>query len=235
MNDFSIQLGKDKCLITLRASLSQMRREGFNLSHEKTEVLDLVVTKKTNNELVTERLDKVSGQVGIPVQIVSDHGSDIKKGNGNFCRKHPQVVFTYDISHKTACLLKALLENNEEWKSLLKNINIVLLQVQQTELAFLRPILPRKKARYLNISIIVNWVKNILDYKAKGDFSLIGSGYMLHPESIFILIEKSMPQPSLHQTKTLLATVFKNKEDALKTLAPIFQRTINEKMVAMID
>jgi hypothetical protein len=103
---------------------------------------------------------------GTPAQIVSDHGSDIKKGNELFCQDNPGVVYTYDMSHKIGCLLKAVLENDRTWQSLLKTINIVLQQVQQTELSFLRPILPRKKSRYLNIGIIVKWVKNILSYQA---------------------------------------------------------------------
>ena len=33
LNDFSIQLGKEKCLLTLGVPLELMRENGFNLSH----------------------------------------------------------------------------------------------------------------------------------------------------------------------------------------------------------
>ncbi len=235
MDDFSIQLGKDKCFMLLRASLSQMREQGFNLSHQQVEVVDLVVVKRSDNSLVTNRLEGASQQLGKPVQIVSDHGSDIKKGNENFCFKHTGVVFTYDISHKSACLVKALLEKNKAWVSLLKDINITLQQVQQTELTFLRPILPRKKSRYLNIGMIINWAKNILSYKDRGDFSLIKSGYMLHPESIYKLSEKSTPPPSECQHKKLLTRIFQNKTEALDALASIYQCKVNDTQAMLIN
>ena len=105
INDFSIQLGKEKCLLILGVSLAQLRKTGFNVTHKDVTVLDIVVTSQANHQLVKERLDMVSNRVGIPAQIVSDHGSDIKKGNELFCQEHPTVVYTYDISHKIGCLL----------------------------------------------------------------------------------------------------------------------------------
>jgi hypothetical protein len=96
INDFSVQLSKEKCLLILGVSLEQMRKTGFNLTHKDVEVLDIVVTSNANYKLVKERLEIVSNRVGIPAQIVSDHGSDIKKGNELFCQEHPTVVYTYD-------------------------------------------------------------------------------------------------------------------------------------------
>lgn len=235
INDFSIQLGKEKCLLTLGVSLEQMRQHGFNLTHKDVEVLDVFVTTQSSKQLVKSRLDVVKERVGIPAQIVSDHGSDIKTGNELFCQEHPSVVYTYDISHKIACLLQALLENDETWNCLLKTINIVLQQVQQTELSFLRPILPRKKARYLNISIIVNWVNNILSYMDKGDYSLVLSGYCIHPESIYQLTA-SHPEK---QTKQALLRLLKKKyvshDNILDELSSILPQKIKKDDIQIVD
>jgi len=235
INDFSIQLGKEKCLLTLGASLEQMRKTGFNLTHKDVEVLDIFVTSRANNQLVKERLDIVTNRVGIPAQIVSDHGSDIKKGNELFCQEHPTVVYTYDISHKIGCLLKALLEGDLLWNCLLKDINITLQQVQQTELSFLRPILPRKKSRYLNLSLIIFWVQNILFYKDKKDFSLIESGYMIHPESIYKITTSISDKNSANSLIKMIKKKFETEEDVVEELSLILQQGIAEKQIMIID
>ena len=185
--------------------------------------------------MVKERLDVVKNRVGIPAQIVSDHGSDIKKGNELFCQDHPTVVYTYDISHKTGCLLKALLENDSIWNSLLKTINIVLQQVQQTELSFLRPILPRKKSRYLNIGIIINWVKNILCYKDSHDFSLIESGYTIHPESVYQITNFHSDKQLTNALLKMTRKKYECRQDIIEELSLILPQEIEEKDIEIID
>ena len=235
INDFSIQLGKEKCLLTIGVPLELMRENGFNLSHQDVEVLDIFVTLQSSSTLVKERLDVVKNRVGIPAQIVSDHGSDIKKGNELFCQDNATVVYTYDISHKTGCLLKALLENDSSWKSLLKTINIVLQQVQQTELSFLRPILPRKKSRYLNISIIVNWVKNILCYQDNNDFSLIESGYTIHPESVYQIANFHSDKQLTTALLKMTSKKYECRQDIIEELSLILPQEIEQKDLEIID
>lgn len=235
INDFSIQLGKEKCLLTLGVPLEYMRENGFNLTHKDVDVLDIVVTLHSSSQLVKQRLEVVSNRVGIPAQIVSDHGSDIKKGNELFCQEHPTVVYTYDISHKTGCLLKALLENDSTWKSLLKTTNMTLQQVQQTELSFLRPILPRKKSRYLNLSIIVNWVKNILSYKYRNDFSLIESGYIIHPESVYKITNSHCDKQTINSLLKMTKKKFTSPKDIVDELSLILQQRIEEEEIEIID
>jgi hypothetical protein len=219
INDFSIQLGQQKCLLVLRAPLDKMRKKGFNLSHGQAEVIDLKVVKKSDHQMVTTSLEESASQAGIPKQIVSDCGADIKKGNINFCTNHPDVVYTYDIGHKTACMLKALLKKNDQWKSLLEDINKTLMCVQQTELSFLRPILPRKKSRYLNISVLIYWVQNILRFKDKKDFTSInsGPGYVLNPGYLSKIDSKSSFDVCSGEISKLATRIFQDKEEAIET------------------
>lgn len=235
LNDFSIQLGKEKCLLTLGVPLEYMRQQGFNLTHKDVKVLDIFVTTQSSSMLVKERLDAVANRVGLPAQIVSDHGSDIKKGNELFCKDHPTVVYTYDISHKTGCLLKALLDHDSRWDSLLKTINIVLQQVQQTELSFLRPILPRKKSRYLNMGIIVNWVQNIIAYNDRQDFSLIESGYSIHPESIYQLTNAYSDKKVTTALLKMSGKKYKCQQDIRDELSSILPQEIEKKDIVIID
>ncbi len=53
------------------------------------------------------------------------------------------------------------------------------MQIQQTELAFLRPPKLRTKARYHNIDLLVEWGLNILHYWEKQDFSLINQLFII--------------------------------------------------------
>lgn len=235
INDFSIQLGKEKCFMILGVSLKKMRKRGFNLKHQDIKVLDIFVTSQSNSKLVNERLEIVSSRVGEPVQVVSDGGSDIKKGNLTFCENHPAAVYTYDIGHKIACLLKNLLGNDNLWRALLKDINITLQKVQQTELSFLRPVLSRKKARYLNISILINWVKNILDYKDRNDFSLIGNGYMIHPESISKMIDSIDEEQMEKSLLNLQKKIYINKDDILDELSLILGKRKEKNSITFID
>ncbi len=235
INDFSIQLGTEKCFLILGASLQQMRETGFNLTHKNVRVLDIVVTSRSNSKLVNERLELVSSRVGEPVQIVGDGGSDIKKGNNLFCQNHPGVVYTYDISHKIGCLLKSLLEDDYLWQSLLYDINLTLKKVQQTELSFLRPILPRKKSRYLNVSILIHWMVNILAYQDKKDFSLIGNGFMIHPESVYRITDSINDEQMVMSLLEMLDQLFVNKNDIIDKLSLILGERIKEKQIMIIN
>jgi hypothetical protein len=237
INDFSIQLGQQKCLLVLRCSLEKMRVNGFNLSHGQAEIVELQVVKKSDNKLVTASLESASLKTGKPKQIVSDGGSDIKKGNEIFCIQNPGTVYTYDVGHKTACLLKALLEKNDSWKSLLENINKTLMCVQQTELSFLRPILPRKKSRYLNISILIYWVQNILRFKDRKVFSLIDSkpGYVYNPECLSKVCAKFSHDFSSPEISKLAGEVFQKKQEAIEALSLATGSDLNEKDIEIIS
>ena len=72
-------------------------------------------------------------------------------------RHHPETVNIYDISHKAACLLKARLERDEQWKAFTAKAGQNEVQHQQTEWAFLVPPSQRSKARYMNLGPLIAW------------------------------------------------------------------------------
>ena len=108
--DLTIQLGTHKCLVILGVSLSQLRRTGYSPDHHDVHVLSLHVLTRCNGTIVSGHLSTVSKRVGVPVQIVSDHGSDVLAGIRLFRQKNRHVVETYDITHGLAILLKNQLE-----------------------------------------------------------------------------------------------------------------------------
>ncbi|WP_319491631.1 hypothetical protein [uncultured Desulfobacter sp.] len=87
-------------------------------------------------------------KTGIPKQIISDHGSDVKSGIEQFCKAFPGTTFVYDITHKAATLLKRELDADERWKCFIANAASTRKKVQQTTLAAIAPPNQRSKARY---------------------------------------------------------------------------------------
>lgn len=63
--------------------------------------------------MIAEKLEQLSQKVGIPQQILGDHGSNLKKGIHLYQEKHQEVVYTYDVTHAMSNLLKQQLATDE--------------------------------------------------------------------------------------------------------------------------
>jgi hypothetical protein len=153
-------LGKQKCLLILGASLDAVRRGP--LTHRDVTVLSLRVTSCCTGEFVAECLRELAGWVGLPVQLVSDHGADLAKGIRLFQEDNPEVVDTYDVTHRLACLVKAELEPDARWGELLRRSSASLVALQQTAGSFLVPPAGRTRSRYLNVDGVIDWSRRML-------------------------------------------------------------------------
>jgi hypothetical protein len=166
--DHTIRLGQRKCLLILGTSLQRLREPTASLGHHDVVVLDLWVTTHCTGADVAERLRTVSARVGVPRQLVCDHGADLVKGIGLFQAEQaevadqPKVVDTYDVTHRLACLVKAELEPDPRWQALLRLCTSSLFGLQQTAGAFLVPPAPRRLSRYLNVDRHVAWAVRML-------------------------------------------------------------------------
>jgi hypothetical protein len=137
-------------------------------------VLAVEMTLKSTGIWVAAVLEQVSARTGVPVQIVADHGSDVRKGIALFRQQAPRCVQTYDISHAIATQLKAHWRDDGHWQGFLKQAGATLSHFQQTDLAFLLPPRQRTKARYMAIDAHVEWAQRLIGYHDQGDFSTIG-------------------------------------------------------------
>ncbi|UKO96065.1 hypothetical protein [Nostoc sp. UHCC 0870] len=116
----------------------------------------------TRGELIEQKLCELTTKVGCPVQIIADHGSDIEKGIKLYIQKYPDVVYTYDVTHAMALLLKHELANSEKYQSFIQKCNQCRHQLQQTELAFISPPSQRSQCRYFNVEKLINWAEKLL-------------------------------------------------------------------------
>lgn len=158
--DLTLELGVAKCLVILgipQRDWQEIAQQSRGLQHQDVEVLSLEVLAHSSGPVIESTLEYLSQQVGRPVQILADHGSDLKKGIDLYCQAHPEVLYTYDVTHQMALLLKHDLSCDEQYQTFLSHCSRSRQQLQQTELAFLMPPSQRSKARYFNVESLVQW------------------------------------------------------------------------------
>ena len=160
--DYTIDFGAKKCLVVLGITLEDFRKCNCHPGHSDMEMISIEVHKKTSARIVLDALGRATARTGIPAEIVSDHGSDIKKGIELFLETHPQVNYTYDVTHKTAVLLKRHLKPDDHWQQFVKKACDSKRASVHTELAFLAPPKPRDKARWQNLEAHLDWAEKVL-------------------------------------------------------------------------
>lgn len=205
ITDMTVELGKSKCLLILGVSESRFRQADFCLSQHDTEVLALEIVTQAKGEDIAACLEGLSARIGVPKQIVSDQGSDIKKGIQLYQAKHPEVIYTPDLSHKIACMVKPLLSNDEIYQRFNAQCNQTKSVIQQTELNFLKPPTQRSKARYHHIAPRIEWAQKVLRYQQRGDFHLIDARYCVADEAFQCM---ALPSSYWHLLAPIKGIVF---------------------------
>lgn len=162
--DHTVQLGSHKGLVVVGLRLGAWQAHPRPLEHQDVRLLHLAPMKRSDGQAVRRELKKVVARTGVPRQIVSDGGSDLKKGIALFRQVHPQVTPTYDITHKVACLLKKELETDPEWERFISESNLARRGLALTGAGFLVPPALKTKARYMNLDSLVTWGRKALAY-----------------------------------------------------------------------
>ena len=201
--DLTIELGTAKCLVILgipqahlpsakagrdgRDRLEDTDNNSFVLQHQRVKILSLEVLTVVTGEVINDKLKALSQKVGIPIQIIADQGSDVKKGIEIFIQKHKDTIYTHDITHQMALFLKHHLKDNEPYLSFASKCSTTANALQQTALHFLKPPTQRTKARWLNVAAPVDWAQHLLAYQVAGDFSAIDPTYVFDVEAYRLL------------------------------------------------
>jgi hypothetical protein len=160
--DHTVQWGKEKCLAILGIRQSQLPRSETILCYEDLEPIALYPVTRSTGEVVYRQLEDAICKTGIPREIISDHGSDIKCGIEQFCNNHQETCYIYDITHKVAAILKRELHTDESWNEFIRFAAATRVNLQQTDIAFLSPPNQRSKARYMNADKLIKWGKEKL-------------------------------------------------------------------------
>lgn len=162
--DFTMQIGCKKALIVLRVPVSALS-QGQALTLKQVEVIGLRLGETWNGERVNTVLLSLFERCGWPSHVVSDCGSDIKKGIVETLLEAPnRASWISDVSHFVANALKhyyAKLSLFRQFQSLCTRMRP---RLQQTRFAFLLPPKARAKGRFLSASRQAEWGIQTLAY-----------------------------------------------------------------------
>jgi hypothetical protein len=138
---------------------------GKALTLKQVEVIALSLGETWNGARVNTVLLSLFERCGWPSHVVSDCGSDIKKGIVDTLLEAPhRASWISDVSHFVANALKhyyAKLSLFQHFQSLCTRIRH---RLQQTRFAFLLPPKARAKGRFLSVSRQVEWGLQTLAY-----------------------------------------------------------------------
>ncbi len=123
------------------------------------------IEEKANSKEVFKVLLKLKNKMGVPLQIVSDNESALKKAVEILQEDSPSIIRNYDITHKTAVLLKHYLKDDNRWKLLAAKTGTTKKRARHSDFACFTPPKARDKARWLNLEVNVKWVRNMILYK----------------------------------------------------------------------
>lgn len=165
--DLTLELGQEKAMVIYGISeklwqetvLPQRR----GLKHTDGEILGIEVTKSATGEWIQNILENLTQTVGIPRQIVTDKGSNLKKGIKLYQENNQEVISTYDVTHALANLLKKELVCSESYQNFITDCHRCKQQLKQTELGFLVPPSQRSQCRYFNAERLVDWATDLLN------------------------------------------------------------------------
>ena len=160
--DHSVQIGTVKVCVILGIRLCDVPYPQRALRFEDMQVIAVIPVEQSTGEIVDAQLEQAALRTGIPRQIVSDGGSDVKKGAALFAGHHPETTVTYDAAHHGAIVLKRRFEDDPQWSEYIGCLSQVKSSIRQTSDAFLTSPSLRPKARYMNLESLLKWSRRIL-------------------------------------------------------------------------
>ena len=171
--------GAKKCFLILGISyqkwLQKLQEPVKNIQAHDVEVLALEVLESTKGTILASIINNLTSNIGQPLQIIADHGSDIKRAIKLHQNKHPEVIFTYDFTHQVSLWFKEKSSKDKRFYLFLAECASLRTRIHRTPLYFLMPPISKSKARYHNVDLLINWALNVFQYWKKKDFSLISS------------------------------------------------------------
>lgn len=170
--DHVIAKGSIKCFAVMGVRCNTlMQRNNWTLSLQDLEPFGLIPMTRSTGENVSKALSFISQNSGIiPRFLLSDRGSDLWFGVKEFQRKsNGHVITLYDVCHKVAIEYSKLFEKDPDWNVFKEKANYSKKQLHCTAGVGFAPPAQRKKARYHNVDIILDWAVKIMQYEGPWD------------------------------------------------------------------
>jgi hypothetical protein len=160
--DHTIQIGVQKILVILGCPMNQVPFGQRALQLSDLQLVALVPMEKSNAVLVEAELEQAVERTGRPRLIVSDQGSDLKKGIRDFQGWYPRTAYVPDVAHYGATLLEHAWDDQPRWQQFIKELQNTSAKVRQTKSAYLLAPRMRAKARFMNVHVQLRFARRVL-------------------------------------------------------------------------
>jgi hypothetical protein len=184
------ELAGGKCLLIVGVRRSALRVGRFELTHHDIVVLYAEVMESSTGEKIRRILNEVTADTGVPVQFVSDHGSDLLKGLRLFQSEHPEVVLTWDLTHRLSRLWLAVIRGDGRWTSFREQCTQTRTRTERGPLRFLAPPSQTASTRCEHFDRLTLWGLDLLGYQDRGDFSLVNPRHVWDAAAAYELRER---------------------------------------------
>lgn len=169
--DHVVAQGSIKCLAVIGTRCNANTRDQRTLSLDDLEPFGLIPMDRSTGEKVAKGMQEISERSGvIPRTILSDRGSDLWSGIKLFQEMvNADVIALYDVCHKVAIEFRKLFENDSDWNDFKAKANYCKKQLHCTDGSNFAPPAQRRKARFHNVDIVIDWAVKILQYEGEWD------------------------------------------------------------------
>lgn len=167
--DSSIQMGAMKCVLILGIRMDQLKHnKDYTISQSDVVPLVLKTVESCPGEVIRDALMEAKDKTGEAIAVLSDEGSEIKRGVRLYAQTNPPLVHLNDILHKMDLVLKKELEGDETWKQFTKEVTNTMQELKLTSSAHLVPPKQRQKRRLRGEVKIIEWGRSIIRHLASG-------------------------------------------------------------------
>jgi hypothetical protein len=237
--DHVIAQGSTKCLAIMGVRCGILhQRNDWTLKLSDLEPFGLIPMQRSTGEEVSKALYGVTQRSGIvPRYMLSDRGSDLLLGIKEFQKEiRSNIVVLYDICHKIAREYEKLFTNNPDWDEFKEKANYCKKQLHCTNGVSFAPPAQRKKARYLNVDIIIGWAMRILQYNGSWDNKVYEKVKWVHNYEQQIMIWSQWIEVGKHFRDQLRISGFgaDTEELIIKRIAPLPMAESTQELVCTL-
>jgi len=163
MVDHSCQIGDEKLMVVLGMDADNLPEPGQALRREDMKVLEVKAASQWKTDDMLREYQSIDERLGPIRQILIDGASELQNGAKSYAESvDHDVAIQRDAAHYAATQVKSILGKDEKFQQVISQMGTTRSQVQQTELAFLSPPAPKNKARFMNLSSVIQWMTMML-------------------------------------------------------------------------
>lgn len=163
--DHTIQIGTQKILLILGCPMDQVPFGVRALQLSDLQLVALAPMDQSNGDAVERELENAAvRRTGVPRLIVSDQGSDLLKGIGDYTEIRPKTFHVPDAAPYGANLLKHAWNGQPRWQQFGQHLQDTSSKLRQTKAAYLLAPRMRPKARFMNVDSQLRFAARLLKH-----------------------------------------------------------------------